>query len=463
MGDKLIVFSREKISLSDQYSDSFQTHYFHDLSDWKKESIPPSAIIVAGDDSDYASTLLDQIRRDEDLYVSLCFVTEPIAVLNDNLADGQLPHPQQLKISIDHFFDLLNAYKDSETYASELGRLIKYLWLRPNFTLLPSHAWQHPRYYCYPMLDALSQDKLGSFEWLQSLANTKLLEPTGLIDRQRECKFCHSSHLSFIDVCPNCQSLDIKIQPSIHCFTCGYVDIQEKFFQGGVLMCPKCNTQLRHIGSDYDRPIENHHCQSCSYTFIESDVTVRCAMCEKEMAPEDLTENKIQGWRLSERGRIIAIRGEVFDVASSFEQLNFISKELFVHDLNWLLISSRRYRDITFSLFGIYFANLSELSDVVGHTKLLQILESFAQRIRAMLRTPDLSTRTAENMLWLLLPQTDGQGVKVVHQRIESNVKLLLEDSDRKLDCRFISATATQIPDKENAELLLARLQGELV
>lgn len=461
MSDKLIVFSQEKISLSDQYSTAFQIHYFDDVSGWKKENIAPSAILIAGH-SEYTATLLNSIRRDDDLYLSLCFVSDSIPSININLTDGQLPPPQQLKSAIDHYDDLLNAYKNSETHVSELGRLVKYLWLRPNFTLLPTHEWHYPRYYRYPLLDALSRDKFGSFEWLQSLANTNLLEPTGLIDRQRECKFCHSSHLSFIDVCPNCQSLDIKLQPSIHCFTCGNVDIQDKFFQSGVLMCPKCTTQLRHIGSDYDRPIENHHCLSCSYTFVESDVTVRCAMCEKEMAPEELTENKIQGWRLSERGRIIAIRGEVFDIASSFNQLNFISKDLFVHDLNWLLISSRRYRDITFSIFGIYFANLPELSHLFGHTKLLQMLESFAQRIRTMLRTPDLSTRTAENMLWLLLPQTDGPGIKVVHQRIENNVKLLLEDSDRKLDCRFISATSSQLSSQENAELLLARLQGEL-
>ncbi len=461
MSDKLIVFSQEKISLSDQYSTAFQTHYFHDVSDWKMEHIEPSAIHIAGD-SEYTTKLLNGIRRNGDLYTSLCFVSDDIPALNANLSDGQLPPPQQLKSDIEHYFNLLNAYKNSETHVSELGRLIKYLWLRPNFTLLPTHEWQSPRYYRYPLLDALSQDRFGSFEWLRSLANTKLLEPASLIDRQRECKFCHSSHLSFIDVCPNCQSLDIRMQPSIHCFTCGYVDIQDKFFHSGALMCPKCTTQLRHIGSDYDRPIENHHCLSCSYTFVDSDVTVRCAMCEKEMAPEELIENKIQGWRLSERGRIIAIRGEVFDVASSFDQLNFISKDLFVHDLNWLLISSRRYRDITFSIFGIYFANLPELSTMFGHAKLLQMLESFAQRVRTMLRTPDLSTRTAENMLWLLLPQTDGPGVKVVHQRIENNVKLLLEDSNRKLDCRFISTTSAQVSNQENAELLLARLQGEL-
>lgn len=182
MSDKLIVFSQEKISLSDQYSTAFQTHYFDDVSGWKKENIAPSAILIAGH-SEYTATLLNSIRRDDDLYLSLCFVSDSIPSININLTDGQLPPPQQLKSAIDHYDDLLNAYKNSETHVSELGRLVKYLWLRPNFTLLPTHEWHYPRYYRYPLLDALNRDKFGSFEWLQSLANTNLLEPTGLIDR----------------------------------------------------------------------------------------------------------------------------------------------------------------------------------------------------------------------------------------------------------------------------------------
>lgn len=463
MNDTLIFFSQEKTNLPDQYRDFFGIHIFHDYVAWKNEKIVPSAIIITGEDLNYTAFTLGQIRRDKNLFASLCFITESIPVFNSNLIDGQLPQPLQLKERIHHFLDLDSVYKNSETYTSDLGRLIKYLWLRPDFIIHPYHEWQHPRFYRYPLLEALSQDKLDSFEWLKSLTNAKLLKPVTLTDRQRECKYCHSSHLSFIDVCPNCQSIDIELQASLHCFSCGHVEVQEKFLHSGALICPKCSTQLRHIGSDYDRPIENHRCRSCDYSFVESNVMVRCAMCTKKMAPDDLFESKIKSWQLSEQGRIIAIRGEVFDIASSFDQLNFISKELFAHDLDWLLISSRRYPAITFSLFGIYFANLSELSDLFGYTKLLQILESFAQRLRVMLRTPDLSTRTAENMLWLLLPYTDAQGLSSFHKRIDNNMKILLEDSDKKLDCRFIGATSSQISNKENAGLLLARLQGELI
>lgn len=133
-----------------------------------------------------------------------------------------------------------------------------------------------------------------------------------MLDRQRECAYCRSAHLSFIDICPNCQSIDIKLQASLHCFTCGCVDVQDKFMHSGTLVCPKCHKHLRHIGSDYDRPIENYRCQSCSHSFIEGDVQVRCAMCEKEMKPGELILNEVHSWRLSDKGRTVAFRGEVF-------------------------------------------------------------------------------------------------------------------------------------------------------
>ncbi len=187
-------------------------------------------------------------------------------------------------------------------------------------------------------------------------------------------------------------------------------------------------------------------------------------MCEKEMQPSDLVSNKIYNWQLSDRGRILAIRGDFFDIASSFDQLDFISKELFLHDLNWALLTSQRYPDIRFSLFGIYFANLTELAELIGHTQILRMLEAFTQRLRSMLRTPDLSTRTNESMLWLLLPHTDEKGLNGLKDRISENLISIQQDNEQKLDCRFVGTTLSQIQSsQEDAELLIARLSSELM
>ena len=127
MNDTLIFFSQEKTNLSDQYHDFFGIHIFHDYAEWKNEKILPSAIIITGKDLNYIAATLGQIRRDENLFESLCFITESVSVFNSNLIDGQLPQPLQLQERVHHFLELDSVYKNSETYTSDLGRLIKYL------------------------------------------------------------------------------------------------------------------------------------------------------------------------------------------------------------------------------------------------------------------------------------------------------------------------------------------------
>ncbi len=459
----LVLFTQDNPDFLAQYNDLFTICHCNDFADWEAKQVIPLAFIVDGKEPNYITSILGKIRRDQKAFASLCFVSGSVNTLDDFIGDGQLPQPSLLHEAITYAADLEKSFKYNEAIITPVGRLIKFLWLRPDFIILSYHLWKEPRFYRYPLLEALSNDELDSFEWLRSLANTKILEPSALIDRQRECVNCRSSHLSFIDVCPNCRAIDIETQSSLHCFTCGCVDIQEKFIQNGILICPKCNTQLRHIGSDYDRPIENHVCNVCHQSFVEADVLVRCATCDKEMAPDDLVSNVIHSWKLSDKGRIIAARGNESDIGSSFDQLDFISRELFVHDLDWLLRSSRRYPDMAFSIFGIYFANLPELASLTGHTRLLQILESFAQQLRSILRIPDLATRSAENLLWLLLPHTNEVGLRGFQARIETKLEAMQQDSDHKLDVRFIGVSSSHMSEREDAELVLARLRGELM
>ncbi len=457
---RIVCIASSNLNLAAGYVD-WPVDYCSGFEDWKYDQSGDVIFVIGDNDPSVAVQVLQQIRQHPDLYVALCFVTGKIDDEIEQLADGELPSPEALREQWARFRELLVAFNENETTILPTGRLIKYLWLRPHFVIKPRHAWQSPRYWFYPLLDALNPGN-DAFDQLRALANHRVIEPSELVDRQRECSHCHSSHLSFIDVCPNCTSLDIAQQASLHCFTCGHVDIQENFLQSGALVCPKCLTQLRHIGSDFDRPIENHSCHACHHVFVESEVQVRCMHCNKTSQPTDLVEHKIQQWRLSDRGRIIAVRGDTFDIAASFAQLQFIPGELFRHDLDWLLILARRYPAINFSLFGIYFPQLPELAEKMGHARLIQLLEIFAKRLRSLLRTPDLSTRTAENMLWLLLPQTDEKGLRGFHTRIKASLGDIMKDSDHQLDYRLIGISSGQINEQEDAQLLMARLYAEV-
>ncbi|MFD2883408.1 hypothetical protein ACFS4T_13870 [Pseudomonas lini] len=133
---------------------------------------------------------------------------------------------------------------------------------------MPCATPKSPQHYRYPLLEALADaEQVNPFVWLSLMVQHDWLEEGVLVDRVRLCSDCGSGRLNYIDVCAECQAMDISRQPSLHCFTCGHVGHQESFLKDGLLLCPNCLNRLRHIGSDYDRPLENYRCRSCQAFF----------------------------------------------------------------------------------------------------------------------------------------------------------------------------------------------------
>lgn len=161
-----------------------------------------------------------------------------------------------------------------------------YSWPRAHFRLLPRWQAGCRQGYSYPLLDCLlGSESAGS---LPQLVSERLLQSEQLVDRVRLCNRCHSAHLNFVDVCPECAHIALEAKPAVHCFTCGHVDDQDAFMQQGALRCPKCVTTLRHIGVDYDRPLEKYLCLSCHARFMEAAVLARCHECGQASKPDDL-------------------------------------------------------------------------------------------------------------------------------------------------------------------------------
>lgn len=151
------------------------------------------------------------------------------------------------------------------------------------------------------------------------------------------------------------------------------------------------------------------------------------------------------------------------DILSIFTEMNFVPQELFLHNLDWILLQAERYPECTFSILGLYFVNLQQMVDMLGSARVLQKVEGFAERVRESLRKPDLCTRSTENMVWLLLPQTGSEGLSSLKTRLERSIEQLQEADAQKLVCEFASFTSEQPNAGENAELLLARLRSELI
>lgn len=431
-------------------------HYAEAFSDTL--NCPEGGVFLVDGPVDWVGQQLSQIRASKLNGWRPVFVGTELGPLGLALADGPIQEASEAKARyILQLRSLL--FIDERMSADE--RLLHFMALRRGALLRPLANWQQQSYYRYPLLELIADEDASSEVRLQSLVARKLIEEEAYIDRQYQCRHCHSAHLRLLDHCPECQSSDIQSRPALHCFTCGHVAPQDNFRRQGLLMCPQCDARLRHIGADYDRPVENHSCNACGAYFIEGKVRARCLICERDSELEQLTNRRITSYRLTEQGRLAAKQGRLGEIFAVLDDINYVSHEFFQHSLNWQIGICRRHSEIQFSLLGIKLLQLNELIEQQGYYQSSRVLDAFAERLRELLRVTDLCTRSEQELFWILLPQCSLLGLQPLKQRLEQLFQELAQ-SELPLECRLLPFHSTQLLPSEDAELLLARLAGQV-
>ena len=77
------------------------------------------------------------------------------------------------------------------------------------------------------------------------------------------CPVCGSHLLAIQLSCPTCGSPKLISGSVIEHLTCGYLDLEEGFRKGELLVCPKCGRTLKAIGVDYRKPGVMYKCGGC--------------------------------------------------------------------------------------------------------------------------------------------------------------------------------------------------------
>jgi hypothetical protein len=334
------------------------------------------------------------------------------------------------------------------------ARLLRFLYMRASVTIAPERNWDAPLGYTYPLLDAFAGD-LDVVSWLRMLERRKLIDRAELIDRLRHCPQCDYVHLNYVDICPNSKSIDMVKMPFLHCFICGNVAPEERFLDGGRLTCPKCTTHLRAVGVDYDRALESFHCNDCGFDFSEPDVTALCLHCGRRTAPEDLIARDVHVLALSEAGRLTARANGLGDVYAPLDQLDFATPAFFYATFDLLHRIEERYKQSPFTLIGVRLANVDEVLAANGSAKTLLIMDEIARRLRELLRTTDVTTRTAETDVWMLLSQTTGENAAIVIERIAELERN--ETVEPRLHLATVMVTSADLTEGEGAQLVLGR------
>ena len=311
--------------------------------------------------------------------------------------------------------------------------------------------------YRYPIIEALYPELYSSYRFIVTETKREMLEAERLVDRIRVCKQCNGGHLNYVEVCPNCKSIDIDVQTSLHCFTCGHVGDQQSFLRKGKLECPKCITQLRHIGVDYDRPLETHICHKCSHLFVEADTISHCLNCDTQTDIAELIVQKIHQLKLGQLGEYVYQHGKILQ-APELSIKGKVDAGYFENILLWVNKVALRH-DEEHLLLSMHLPRLEEYSNLYGDSKLFALLDQITNRLNGLFRDTDICCQYKQDVLLVLMPKTKISTMPVLQNKIEQLTQLI-ED-----ELFTLHVSAFKIPDpriNDGVKIWLAETVGNI-
>jgi len=144
--------------------------------------------------------------------------------------------------------------------------------------------------YRYSVIETIVGDPSQVGPFLDKLEESGVLEKE-LYDKIIFCPKCSSADVAVRYCCPFCKSFDIQKSSLVEHVKCGYMDIEEKFYDGDKFVCPKCREELRKIDVDYrkagiwctcrdcqksfDIPVPTHFCRNCGATSTFEEVLIK--------------------------------------------------------------------------------------------------------------------------------------------------------------------------------------------
>jgi len=434
---------------------------FTSLEALRSAGIAPTGFLVDTREPVVAEAAVKALRTEPATCLLPLFLQRDLGPRLAALCDGVSPGRQDRDALLQrHQHQRQDLAPEVETQGQDF-RLLAYLYCRPETEVVPLEDWRNLSLYTFPLAETLADPGTRTAAWLGQLVERQYLEPARLVGRVRHCPACEGCHHNYVDICPHCTSIGIESKPFLHCFTCGHVAPEDRFLSEGLLVCPHCRAKLRHIGADYDRPMDNYVCRDCGQSFVEPNVIAQCLGCGARNEPEKLVPEDIHAYRLSERGRIAVRTGSLEDIYALLDNLNYIRPPYFESLVDWLHGLCRRYDEELFSLLGIRLKNIEALTDRLGRHRTAELIDAFAVRLRESIRLTDLTTRTSKRNLWILLPKTGAAGRDILKSRIMDLKALTRQDGDVALDFDVAAYTAPEdmLPD-EPARLTMARLMG---
>ncbi len=308
-------------------------------------------------------------------------------------------------------------------------RLLRFMASRGSMEQMPVQTTSALGGYSYPKLDMFFPEEDASiWELLEELRKQHLIEGR-FITRAFHCVHCECAFLNFMETCPDCGSPNLESEEMIHHFRCGYVAAMSEYRRGDVLVCPKCDLGLKHIGVDYDKPSLIFRCNDCQFVFEEPEPSTVCYNCGRRTAPEDQIQRTVYAYSITALGSNVALFGQeqLFNRLLK-ENLELIDNESFSRIVKMEMERIQRYGKSTSSLLILDIRNLSEALSRLGERS-VEFYRDMANAIVAEMRSSDMMTIVGRSVANVLLTETDVQGAEAVKERIIQRLDAIFQEA----------------------------------
>lgn len=423
-----------------------QFNYYSSIEDLLSSSDIPSLIVI-GKNTDNQTDILRMLRAQNNTALCLILVEEESEESN-YLANGlwNKDYDQQFQKYLQRKQIVkLNVVDD------EVEKLLNFLFIHSNFELLPKAVPEKSHLYEYPLATAFGINAQDTLLHLKKLKTKNWFETIKTCDRVRYCPSCQSGHLNYIDLCPQCQSIDIDLQTSLHCFNCGHINTQESFAKTSILCCPNCYENLRHIGVDYDRPIENQHCSDCDTLFIDAKVQAACFTCTEIHDVDELHAKNIYSYRLSSLGRRLVAQ-EKISPQLELDSSGNNSNAHFLWLLDWQNKLAIRHA-LHHTLMSIEIVNIENFMASVGDTKGYTHITELQERIAGIVRETDACANVFDNTIYIFFPHSHPNDLVLFPEKIHKLNDLHIEQ-ELKLEIKTLALPTSKLPDDKETWLL---------
>ena len=310
-------------------------------------------------------------------------------------------------------------------------RVLQFLATRPE-RIAPRRTVENEDGFLYPKLSPLldrgeQEDDRSREEALVQILSG--LEERGLLSgeivmRQHACRNCGCAFLNFEEMCPHCGTSSVDVDDLVHHFRCGFTGPVSEFeAEEGRQVCPRCERQLKQIGTDYEKPGISYACRQCHEEFEDPKVQTTCYRCAHTNSPEEQVVRSLKTYEVTALGEETALYGLSESLLSTLERKSRVLDE----DPFGLVAEAEaarieRYQRSTSTFLLVRVEGVKKLRKELGEGS-QEGIEKIATAFDTLIHASDYLSARDESLYLFLLTETDPEGARRVGERLREEIE----------------------------------------